>query len=197
MPFSLAVCLRPIDIIFAVESRDSAREFNLQLQHIRDITRHFQISHDHTRVALISYGSEVHLKFGFNDFTDSNSLQKALANIKNDLNTSKEVHFANVYATALIAFFESRSSKALVLLTFAGNDTHSDLMQIMLSNTRNQGISISVVAMGNKTSKLGLVNLVEHEHDLFTGGTTDVVDVEIPWIVDFICQGTCTLFSRN
>lgn len=191
MPFSLAVCLRPVDIIFAVESRDSASEFDRQLQYIQDIVEHFQISHDHTRVALISYGSEVHLKFGFNDFTDRHSLFQGLANIKNDLNGSTEVLFASVYKTALIAFSESRSSsKALILLTFAENVPQSNLMQTLLCNTKTQGISVSVVAMGNKTNKLGLVSLVEHEHNLFTGGTTDAANLDVPWIVDSICQGT-------
>lgn len=134
----------------------------------------------------------MHLKFGFNDFTDSHSLLKGLFNIKNDLNASKEVQFSSVYTTALIAFSESRSSsKALVLLTFAQNVTQSNLMQTLLRNTKTQGISVSVVAMGNKTSKLGLVSLVEHEHDLFTGSTIDPVNVDVPWIVDSICQGMC------
>lgn len=191
MHFSLAVCLRPVDIIFAVESRDSPSEYELQLKYIQDIIGHFLISQDNTRVALISYGSEVHLKFGFNDFTDSHSLLQGLFNIKNDLNASTKVQFASVYKTALIAFSESRSSsKALILLTFAENVTQSNLMQTLLSNTKTQGIVVSVVAMGNKTNKLDLVSLVEHDHNLFTGGTTDPVNVDVPWIVDFICQGT-------
>lgn len=191
MPSSLAVCLRPVDIIFAVESRDSASEFDRQFQYIQDIVEHFQISHDHTRVALISYGSEAHLKFGFNDFTERHSLFQGLASIKNDLNASTEVLFASVYKTALIAFSESRSSsKALILLTFAENVTQSNLMKTLLSSTKTQGISVSVVAMGNKTNKLGLVSLVEHENNLFTGGTTDAANLDVPWIVDSICQGT-------
>lgn len=166
------------------------------MQYIKDIVKHFQISHDHTRIALISYGSEVHFKFGFNDFTNSNNLLQGLAGIKNDLNASKEVQFASVFVTALIAFHESRSSsKALVLFTFARDITQSTLMQNFLSNTRTQGISVSVVAMGNSTSKLGLVSLVEHEHDLFSGDAADAEGVDVPWIVDFICQGTFYCFD--
>ena len=190
--FSLAVCLNSADIIFAVQSRDSSREFDQQLQYIKNIVKHFQMSHDHTRVALISYGSEVHLKFGFSDFTNFKSLLQGLATIKNDLNASKEGQFARVFETALITFHESRSSsKALVLFTFARDIKQSNLMQKFLSNTRTQGISVSVVAMGNSTaSKLALVSLVEHEHNLFRGDVADAEGVDVPWIVDFICQGT-------
>ena len=186
----LAVCLRPVDIIFAVESRYSGSEFHRQIQFIRDIIGHFQISDDHTRVALISYGSEVHLKFGFNDFMDSQSLLQGLAKIKNDLNETAEVQFASVYKTTLIAFSESRSSsKALILMTFAEKVTQRNLTQALLSNTKAQKISVSVVAMGNKTNKLELVSLVEHQHNLFTGDTTDALNEDVPWIVDLICQG--------
>lgn len=147
---------------------------------------------------MITYGSEVHLKFGFNDFTNSNSLLQGIADIKNDLNASKEVQFASVYKTALIAFYESSSpSKALVMFTFARNTTQSNLMQNLLSSARTQGISISVVVMGNSTNKLGLVTLVEHEHNLFTGDAVDVVSPDVPWIVDLICQGTFYFFGQH
>lgn len=106
------------------------------------------------------------------------------------------MQFANVFVTALIAFHESTSSsKALVLFTFARDITQRTLMQNVLGNTRTQGISVSVVAMGNSTSKLGLVSLVEHEHDLFSGDAADAEGVDVPWIVDFICQGTFYCFD--
>ena len=166
------------------------------MQYIKDIVKHFQISSDRTRVALIIYGSEVHLTFRFNDFTSSNNLLQGLVSIKNDLNASKESQFVRVFAVALIAFHESRSSsKTLVLFTFARDITQTNLMQTFLSNTRTQGISVSVVAMGNSTSKLGLVSLVEHEHNLFSGDAVDGEGVDVPWIVDFICQGTFYCFS--
>lgn len=166
------------------------------MQYIKDIVKHFQISSDHTRVALIIYGSEVHLTFGFNDFTSSNNLLQGLGSIKNDLNATKELHITSVFKAALIAFHESRSSsKALVLFTFARDITQSNSMQNVLRNTRTQGISVSVVAMGNSTSKLGLVSLVEHEHNLFSGHVADAEGVDVPWIVDFICQGTFYCFG--
>jgi len=179
--------------MFAVQYRDSSSEFYQQLQYIKDIVKHFQISHGHMRVALISYGSEVRLKFGFNDFTNSNNLLQGLASIKNDLNASKEAQFANVFLTALIAFHESRSSsKVLVLFTFARDTAQSSLLQNFLSNTRTQGISVLVVAMGKNTSKVGLLSLVEHEHNLFSGDAADAEGEDVPWISDFICQGNFT-----
>jgi len=66
----------------------------------------------------------------------------------------------------------------------------------LLSSTRTQGISVSVVAMGNVT-KLGLVSLVENEHNLFTRDAADAVGVDVPWIVDFICQGTFYYFVKH
>ena len=106
------------------------------------------------------------------------------------------MQFARVYETALIAFSESRSpSKALVLFTFARNVTQSNSMQKLLRNSRTQGISVSVVAMGNNTNKLSLVSLVEHDHSLFTGDAVDGVGVDVPWIVDLICQGTFYYFG--
>lgn len=151
----------------------------------------FNISRYQTRVALISYASEVHLKFGFNDFLDSSSLIQGLSATKNDLNTSTEVQFASVYETALIAFYESRPSvpKALVLLTFTENVSNSNSMDNLLNNMKMQGISVSVVAMENNTDLSDLVALVEHKHNIYTGDTTYAV----PWIVDFICQGKLSL----
>ena len=118
--------------------------------------------------------------------------------MKNELNSSIEVRFARVFMTALITFHERRSSsKALVLFTFARDTTQSSLLQNVLSNTRSQGISVSVVAMGNSTSKLGLVSLVEHEHNLFSGDAVDAEGVDVPWIADAICQGTFHCFVRG
>ena len=166
------------------------------MQYVKDIVKHFQISSDHTRVALIIYGSEVHLTFGFNDLTSSNKLREGLDSINNYLNASKKQQFASVFVAALIAFHESRlSSKALVIFTFARDITQSNLMQKVLSSIRAQGISVSVVAMGNSTSKLGLVSLVEHAHNLFSGHVADAEGVDVPWIVDFICQGIFYCFG--
>ena len=106
------------------------------------------------------------------------------------------MQFARMYMTALIAFSESSSpSKALVLFTFARNITQSKEMQNVLSNAKTQGISVSVVAMGNNSNKLGLVSLVEHDHNLFIGDAVDGVGVDVPWIVDLICQGTLYHFG--
>jgi len=83
------------------------------------------------------------------------------------------------------------------MFTFARNTTQSNLMQNLLSSARSQGISVSVVVMGNSTNKLGLVTLVEHEHNLFTGDAVDVVSPDVPWIVDLICQGTFYFFGQH
>ena len=189
--FFFTVCSHPADIIFAVESRGSTTEFDLQLNYVKKMVTNLKISRDHTRVALISYAHEVHLKFGFNDFLDSDSLVQGLSEIKNDFNRSTEVKFSSVYETALIAFYESRptAAKAIVLLTFAKNITQSSVMENLLSNMKIQGISISLVAMRNKTNLSNLVSLVEHEHSIYTGTLTDT----IPWIVDGICLGTLIL----
>ena len=185
------MCSHPADIIFAVEVRGSTTEFDLQLNYVKTMVTNLKISRDHTRVALISYAREVHLKFGFNDFLDSDSLVQGLSEIKNNFNRSTEVQFASVYETALIAFYESRptAAKAIVLLTFAKNVTQSSEMENLLSIMKSEGISISLVAMRNKTNLSNLVSLVEHEHSIYTGTLTDT----IPWIVDGICLGTLIL----
>ena len=106
--------------------------------------------------------------------------------------------FASVYTTALITFYAEHrsstlSSKALIVLTFAQNVTQSIFIQTLLKSAGSQGILMSVVAMGNVTTKSGLVSLVEDEQNVFTGGTTDITDNDVPWIVDLICPGTIIL----
>lgn len=176
-----------------MESRGSSSEFDHQLNYIKNIISNFNISRDLTRVALISYANEAYLKFGFNDFLDFNSLVKGLSAITNDIKSSTEVQFENVYQTALIAFHESRLSagKALIVWTFAKNVSQSSGLHSLLRDMKTQGISISVVAMGNKIGLSSLAGLVEHEHNIYSGNTSHAV----PWIAEFICQGIIMIMN--
>ena len=113
----------------------------------------FNISPEHTRVALISYANKAYLKFGFEDYTDSQGLLRGLYAIKSDhLNTSSRVSFIPAYKTTLIAFYEKRlqASQALVLLTYASNFTQNSQMENLVNNIKSQKISISVVVMDTK-----------------------------------------------
>ena len=151
-----------------------------------ELARSFNISPEHTRVALISYAHEAHLKFGFHDYKDLLSLQRGLAAIKRDVNTASQVSFISVYQTALIAFYEERpgASKALVLLTYARNITQNNETKNVLNRMKGKGISISVVAMETKADLSSLVGLAGHEHNLQAGSMDSV-----PWLVDIICKG--------
>lgn len=193
IPFLSTVCSSPAHIVFAVESRHSQSEFDEQLTFIQHIIKSFQISPDNARVALITYGNEVHLQFGFHDFKDSSNLLKGVASIMNDFKESAEVQFAKLYETALITFdAEGRASaplsRALIVFTYAKNATQNDSMHNLVSSAGNKGILMSVVAMRNTSKEEDFPSLVEDEQNVFTGGTTDITN-DVPWIVDLICQG--------
>lgn len=193
IPFLSTVCSNPAHIVFAVESRHSQSEFDEQLTFIQHIIKSFQISPDNARVALITYGNEVHLQFGFHDFKDSSNLLKGVASIMNDFKESAEVQFAKLYETALITFdAEGRAStplsRALIVFTYAKNATQNDSMHNLVSSAGNKGILMSVVAMRNTSKEEDFPSLVEDEQNVFTGGTTNITN-DVPWIVDLICQG--------
>lgn len=193
IPFLSTVCSSPAHIVFAVESRHSQSEFDEQLTFIQHIIKSFQISPDNARVALITYGNEVHLQFGFHDFKDSSNLLKGVASIVNDFKESTEVQFAKLYETALITFdAEGRAStplsRALIVFTYAKNATQNDSMHNLVSSAGNKGILMSVVAMRNTSKEEDFPSLVEDEQNVFTGGTTNITN-DVPWIVDLICQG--------
>lgn len=193
IPFLSTVCSSPAHIVFAVESRHSQSEFDEQLTFIQHIIKSFQISPDNARVALITYGNEVHLQFGFHDFKDSSNLLKGVASIMNDFKESAEVQFAKLYETALITFdAEGRAStplsRALIVFTYAKNATQNDSMHNLVSSAGNKGILMSVVAMRNTSKEEDFPSLVEDEQNVFTGGTTNITN-DVPWIVDLICQG--------
>ena len=176
-----------------MESRHSQSEFDEQLTFIQHIIKSFQISPDNARVALITYGNEVHLQFGFHDFKDSSNLLKGVASIMNDFKESAEVQFAKLYETALITFdAEGRAStplsRALIVFTYAKNATQNDSMHNLVSSAGNKGILMSVVAMRNTSKEEDFPSLVEDEQNVFTGGTTNITN-DVPWIVDLICQG--------
>lgn len=176
-----------------MESRHSQNEFDEQLTFIQHIIKSFQISPDNARVALITYGNEVHLQFGFHDFKDSSNLLKGVASIMNDFKESAEVQFAKLYETALITFdAEGRAStplsRALIVFTYAKNATQNDSMHNLVSSAGNKGILMSVVAMRNTSKEEDFPSLVEDEQNVFTGGTTNITK-DVPWIVDLICQG--------
>ena len=193
IPFLSTVCSSPAHIVFAVESRHSQSEFDEQLTFIQHIIKSFQISPDNARVALITYGNEVHLQFGFHDFKDSSNLLKGVASIMNDFKESAEVQFAKLYETALITFdAEGRAStplsRALIVFTYAKNATQNDSMHNLVSSAGNKGILMSIVAMRNTSKEEDFPSLVEDEQNVFTGGTTNITN-DVPWIVDLICQG--------
>ena len=193
IPFLSTVCSSPAHIVFAVESRHSQSEFDEQLTFIQHIIKSFQISPDNARVALITYGNEVHLQFGFHDFKDSSNLLKGVASIMNDFKESAEVQFAKLYETALITFdAEGRAStplsRALIVFTYAKNATQNDSMHNLVSSAGNKSILMSVVAMRNTSKEEDFPSLVEDEQNVFTGGTTNITN-DVPWIVDLICQG--------
>lgn len=193
IPFLSTVCSSPAHIVFAVESRHSQSEFDEQLTFIQHIIKSFQISPDNARVALITYGNEVHLQFGFHDFKDSSNLLKGVASIVNDFKESAEVQFAKLYETALITFdAEGRAStslsRALIVFTYAKNATQNDSMHNLVSSAGNKGILMSVVAMRNTSKEEDFPSLVEDEQNVFTGGTTNITN-DVPWIVDLVCQG--------
>ena len=193
IPFLSTVCSSPAHIVFAVESRHSQSEFDEQLTFIQHIIKSFQISPDNARVALITYGNEVHLQFGFHDFKDSSNLLKGVASIMNDFKESAEVQFAKLYETALITFdAEGRAStslsRALIVFTYAKNATQNDSMHNLVSSAGNKGILMSVVAMRNTSKEEDFPSLVEDEQNVFTGGTTNITN-DVPWIVDLVCQG--------
>ena len=193
IPFLSTVCSSPAHIVFAVESRHSQSEFDEQLTFIQHIIKSFQISPDNVRVALITYGNEVHLQFGFHDFKDSSNLLKGVASIMNDFKESSEVQFAKLYETALITFdAEGRTStplsRALIVFTFAKNATQNDSMHNLVSSAGNKGILMSVVAMRNTSKEEDFPSLVEDKQNVFTEGTTNITN-DVPWIVDLICQG--------
>ena len=193
IPFLSTVCSSPAHIVFAVESRHSQSEFDEQLTFIQHIIKSFQISPDNARVALITYGNEVHLQFGFHDFKDSSNLLKGVASIMNDFKESAEVQFAKLYETALITFdAEGRTStplsRALIVFTFAKNATQNDSMHNLVSSAGNKGILMSVVAMRNTSKEEDFPSLVEDKQNVFTEGTTNITN-DVPWIVDLICQG--------
>lgn len=176
-----------------MESRHSQNEFDEQLTFIQHIIKSFQISPDNARVALITYGNEVHLQFGFHDFKDSSNLLKGVASIMNDFKESAEVQFAKLYETALITFdAEGRAStplsRALIVFTYAKNATQNDSMHNLVSSAGNKGILMSVVAMRNTSKEEDFPSLVEDEQNVFTGGTTNITN-DVPWIVDLICRG--------
>ena len=176
-----------------MESRHSQSEFDEQLTFIQHIIKSFQISPDNVRVALITYGNEVHLQFGFHDFKDSSNLLKGVASIMNDFKESSEVQFAKLYETALITFdAEGRTStplsRALIVFTFAKNATQNDSMHNLVSSAGNKGILMSVVAMRNTSKEEDFPSLVEDKQNVFTEGTTNITN-DVPWIVDLICQG--------
>lgn len=176
-----------------MESRHSQSEFDEQLTFIQHIIKSFQISPDNVRVALITYGNEVYLQFGFHDFKDSSNLLKGVASIMNDFKESSEVQFAKLYETALITFdAEGRTStplsRALIVFTFAKNATQNDSMHNLVSSAGNKGILMSVVAMRNTSKEEDFPSLVEDKQNVFTGGTTNITN-DVPWIVDLICQG--------
>lgn len=182
-----AVCFQSIDIIFAVQSSGSVTEFDDQVNFIVKTVKTFNISPEHTRVALISYANKAYLKFGFEDYTDSQSLLRGLYAIKSDhLNTSSRVSFIPAYKTTLIAFYEKRlqASQALVLLTYASNFTQNSQMENLVNNVKNQKISISVVVMDTKAELSNLAGLAGHEHNVHAGNMESV-----PWIADIICKG--------
>ena len=193
IPFLSTVCSSPAHIVFAVESRHSQSEFDEQLTFIQHIIKSFQISPDNVRVALITYGNEVHLQFGFHDFKDSSNLLKGVASIMNDFKESSEVQFAKLYETALITFdAEGRTStplsRVLIVFTFAKNATQNDSMHNLVSSAGNKGILMSVVAMRNTSKEEDFLSLVEDKQNVFTEGTTNITN-DVPWIVDLICQG--------
>ena len=193
IPFLSTVCSSPAHIVFAVESRHSQSEFDEQLTFIQHIIKSFQISPDNVRVALITYGNEVHLQFGFHDFKDSSNLLKGVASIMNDFKESSEVQFAKLYETALITFdAEGRTStplsRALIVFTFAKNATQNDSMHNLVSSAGNKGILMSVVAMRNTSKEEDFPSLVEDKQNVFTEGTTNITN-DVPWIVDLICHG--------
>ena len=176
-----------------MESRHSQSEFDEQLTFIQHIIKSFQISPDNVRVALITYGNEVHLQFGFHDFKDSSNLLKGVASIMNDFKESSEVQFAKLYETALITFdAEGRTStplsRVLIVFTFAKNATQNDSMHNLVSSAGNKGILMSVVAMRNTSKEEDFPSLVEDKQNVFTEGTTNITN-DVPWIVDLICQG--------
>ena len=176
-----------------MESRHSQSEFDEQLTFIQHIIKSFQISPDNVRVALITYGNEVHLQFGFHDFKDSSNLLKGVASIMNDFKESSEVQFAKLYETALITFdAEGRTStplsRVLIVFTFAKNATQNDSMHNLVSSAGNKGILMSVVAMRNTSKEEDFLSLVEDKQNVFTEGTTNITN-DVPWIVDLICQG--------
>ena len=176
-----------------MESRHSQSEFDEQLTFIQHIIKSFQISPDNVRVALITYGNEVHLQFGFHDFKDSSNLLKGVASIMNDFKESSEVQFAKLYETALITFdAEGRTStplsRALIVFTFAKNATQNDSMHNLVSSAGNKGILMSVVAMRNTSKEEDFPSLVEDKQNVFTEGTTNITN-DVPWIVDLICHG--------
>ena len=153
----------------------------------------FNISPKHTRVAFISYANKAYLKFGFQDYTDSQSLLRGLYAIKSDhLNTSSRVSFIPAYKTTLIAFYEKRlqASQALVLLTYASNFTQNSQMENLVNNIKSQKISISVVVMDTKAELSNLAGLAGHEHNVHAGNMESV-----PWIADIICKGRSTLHT--
>ena len=147
----------------------------------------FNISPEHTRVALISYANKAYLKFGFQDYTDSQSLLRELNAIKSELNTSSRVSFIPAYETTLIAFYEKRlqASQALVLLTYASSFTQNSQMENLVNNMKSQKISISVVVMDTKAELSNLAGLAGHKHNVHAGNMESV-----PWIADIICKGT-------
>lgn len=176
-----------------MESRHSQSEFDQQLTFIQNIIKSFKISLDNVRVALITYGNEAHLKFGFHEFMDLSNLLNEVSSIKNDLKESAVVHFAKLYETALITFdIEGRtsvlSSKAFIVLTFAENVTQNDSMQNLVSSAVSKGILMSVVAMRNKSKEEDFLSLVEDKQNVLTGEATNITN-KVPWIVDLICQG--------
>lgn len=75
---------KPADLIFVLDGSGSEglQNFNRQLQFVSNFTKQFEIGPDHTRVALVSFGTAVHNEFYLNQHTDNTSVLNHIKSAK-------------------------------------------------------------------------------------------------------------------
>ena len=69
-----------VDLVFVVDASGSigAENFTRMREFIKDVVQDFKIGSDATRVGLVLFASPARVEFNFNNFTDKQSLLRAV-----------------------------------------------------------------------------------------------------------------------
>ena len=73
---------KPIDLIFALDGSGSegSRNFQKQLEFVKNFTSQFEIGPNHTRVSLLTFATNVHNEFYLNELHDNVTVMESISN---------------------------------------------------------------------------------------------------------------------